>query len=142
MLAKARGACIFYLLASGSLYSVGQLCDGVYEVYFHKDDFRITKDGLFFISGTRTPNSQLWITDDNHSTALNAVFNDAAKEKSKTSFENDHTYSIPTHSANILCPELHLVTRITFYHTALFCPVISTFCKALDNGPSLPSQEN
>ena len=83
--AEAREDHIFSSLASGSLYSVGQLCDDGCEAYLDKDVCRITKNGLLVLSGTRTPNSRLWIADDKHTAAFNAVFNDAERRKLNTS---------------------------------------------------------
>ena len=73
----ARDAHIFSSLASGSLYSVGQLCDDGCEAYFNKTSCTITKKGKLVISGTRTANSQLWIADDTK--YPNALYYDAAK---------------------------------------------------------------
>ena len=73
----ARDAHIFSLLESGSLYSVGQLCDDGCEAYFNKTSCTITKKGKLVLSGTRTANSQLWIADDTKSP--NALYYDAAK---------------------------------------------------------------
>ena len=58
---EASDAHIFLSLESGSLYSVGQLCDDGCEAYFNKNICAITKNGKLLISGTRTANSQLWI---------------------------------------------------------------------------------
>ena len=73
----ARDAHIFSSLASGSLYSVGQLCDNGCEAYFNKTSCTIRKEGKIFLSGTRTANSQLWIADNAKSP--NALYYDAAK---------------------------------------------------------------
>ena len=73
----ACDAHIFSLLASGSLYSVGKLCDDGCEAYFNKTSCTITKKGKVVLSGTRTANSQLWIADDAKSP--NALYYDAAK---------------------------------------------------------------
>ena len=136
MSAEAREAHIFSSLASGSLYSVGQLCDDGCEAYLDKDVCRITKNGLLVLSGTRTPNSRLWIADDKHTAAFNAVFNDAERRKLNTSLSAEPQLS-PTHVANDLCPEPHLAARIAFLHATFFSPAISTFCQALDAGLSI-----
>ena len=70
---------ILYSLASGSLYSFGQLCDDGCEAYFNKNICTIKKNGKLVLSGTRTANSHLWIADDIK--ASNALYNDAAKVK-------------------------------------------------------------
>ena len=55
---KARDTNIFSSLESGSLYSVGQLCNDGCEAYFNKTSCTITKKGKLVLSGTRTANSQ------------------------------------------------------------------------------------
>ena len=74
---KARDAHIFSSLASGSLYYVGQLCDDGCEAYFNKTSCTITKKSKVVLSGNRTVNSQLWISDNTESP--NALYYDAAK---------------------------------------------------------------
>ena len=73
---KAREAHIFLSLASGSLYSVGQLCDDGCKAYFNKTSCIISKKGKLVLSGTCTAKSQLWIADDTKS--LNPLYYDAA----------------------------------------------------------------
>ena len=76
---EARDTHIFSYLASGSLYSVGQLCKDGCEACFDKNICTITKNGKLVLSGTRTTNSQLWIADDIKSS--NALYNEAATVK-------------------------------------------------------------
>ena len=73
----ARDAQIFSSLASSSLYSVGQLYDNGCKAYFNKTSCTINKKGKLVLSGTRTANSQLWISDDVKSP--NALYYDASK---------------------------------------------------------------
>ena len=135
---EARNAHIFLSLASGSLYSVGQLCEGGCEAYFNKNICTITKNGKLALSGTRTGNSQLWIADNIKSS--NALFHDAAKVKTfaqaaepQTTINSSSAHS-PSHAANALCPEPHLAACIVFSHATLFLPAISTFCSDIDVG--------
>ena len=74
---SAREIHIFSSLASGSLYSVGQLCNDGCEAYFNNTSCTITKKGKLVLSGTRTANRQLWISDNAESP--NALYYDAAK---------------------------------------------------------------
>ena len=73
----ARDAHIFSSLASGSLYSVGQLCDDGCKAYFNKTTCTITKKVKLVLSGTHTANSQLRIADDTK--VPNALYYDASK---------------------------------------------------------------
>ena len=135
---EARDAHILSSLASGSLYSVGQLCDNGCEAYFNKNICTITKNGKLVLSGTRTANRQLWIDDDIKSS--NSLYNDtstvknfsqAAEPQTTINLSSAHT---PSHATNALCPEPHLAARINFFHSTLFSPAISIFCSAIDAG--------
>ena len=103
----ARDAHIFLSLASGSLYSVGQLCDNGCEAYFNKTSCTITKKGKLVLSGTLTANSQLWIADDAKSP--NALYYDATKvDNFSQAAEPQATINsslalAPSHAANALC---------------------------------------
>ena len=141
---EARDAHIFLSLASGSLYSVGQLFDNGCEAYFNKNICAITKNGKLVLSGTRTANIQLWISDDIK--AWNALSNDAAKVKAfsrvaepQTTINSSLAHA-PSHAANALCPEPHMAARIAFFHATLLSPAISTFCSAIDAGFYIPCQ--
>ena len=126
----AREAHIFSSLASGSLYSVGQLCDNGCEEYFNNTSCTITKKGKLVLSGTRTANSQSWIADDAKSP--NDLYYDAAKvnnfsQAAKPQATINLSLALtPSHAANALCPEPHLSARIAFFHATLFSPAIST----------------
>ena len=134
----AGDAHIFSSLDSGSVYSVGQLCDDDCEAYFNKSICTITKKGKLVLSGTRTANSQIWIANDTK--YPNALYNDAATvntfsqtDEPQTTINSSLAHE-PSHAANALCPEPHLATRIVFFHTTLFLPAISTLCSAIDAG--------
>ena len=115
---KARDAQIFSSLASGYLYSAGQLCDDGCEAYFNKTICTMTKKGKLILSGTCSANSQLWISDNIKYS--NALYNDAATVKTfSQATEPQTTINLssahaPSHAANALCPEPHLATRIDF----------------------------
>ena len=102
----ARGAHILSSLASGSLYSVGKLCDDRCEAYFNKTSCTITKKGKLVLSGTRTANSQLWIAENAKSP--NALYYDAAKVNiflqaaEPQATINSSLALTPSHAANAL----------------------------------------
>ena len=117
---KARDTHIFSYLASGSLYSVGKLCNDGCEAYFNKKICTITKNRKLVLSGTRTANSQLWIANDIKSS--NALYNEAATVKlfsqaaePQTTINSSSAHS-QSHVANTLCPEPHLAAHIAFSH--------------------------
>ena len=135
---ESRDTHIVLSLASGSLYFVGQLCDDGCDAYFNKNICTITKNGKLVLSGTRTANSKLWISDDIKSS--NALYIDAATVKTfsqasepQTTINLSSAHS-PSHAANALCPEPHLAARIAFFHATLFSPAISSFCRAIGAG--------
>ena len=119
---EARNAHIFSSLTSGSLYSVGQICDDVCEAYFNKNICTITKNGKLVLSGTRTSNSQLWIADDIKSS--NALYNDAAtvklfhkllnRRQKSTRHRRMHRPMRPT-----LCAQNHIWTHVLLFSMQL-----------------------
>ena len=119
----ASDAQIFSSLASGSLYSVGKLCDDRCVAYFNKTSCTITKKVKLVLSGMRTASSQLWIADDAKSP--NALYYDAAKVNNfpqaaePQATINSSSALGPSHTANALCPEPHLAARIVFLHATL-----------------------
>ena len=135
---EARDAHIFLSLASGSLYSVGQLCEDGCDAYFNKNICTIKTNWNLVLSGTCTANSQLCISDDIK--ASNALYNDATKVKffshaaePQTTINSSSSHT-PSHVGNDLFPEPHLDARISLFHATLFSPAISTFWSAIDAG--------
>ena len=115
---EARDAHICLSLASGSLYSIGQICNDGCEAYFKNNICTITKNGKLVLNGTYTANSQLWIADDIK--ASNALYNDAAKVKTfshaaepQTTI-NSSSYHTLSRAANALCTESHMAECIVF----------------------------
>ena len=109
----ARQAHIFPSLASGSLFSIGQLCDHGCSAYFERTKLYIMYNGRIIMQGSRGP-TKLWSID---------------------------TQQQNTHSLNsvIDAPTIH--ERIKFYTKSLFSPTLSTLAKAIAAGylSSFPS---
>ena len=110
---------ILSTLASGSLYSIGELCDDGCLALFSKTDCWVFKEGKLVIWGKRTKVKGLW---------------HAVKEHTLNKLPQPLQASLATYAVNNLCPELGIKARVHFLHAALFCPPISTFCQALDYG--------
>ena len=107
---KANMTHLFQSLASGSLISIGQLCDAGCEAYFNKNTVNITLNGQIIINGHRS-NKTKWLRE------LKMANSKTAK-----------------HHINAVCalPTMH--ERANFYRAAMFSPTISTLCKAIDSG--------
>ena len=128
---KAHG---FPHLASGSLLSVGQLydqqCTAVFtstkaHIYKNKD-VQIIPTGQSILEGTRSAHDQLW---------------------SVQLVPPTHPLRTPSqHQANATITHPALPDRISFYHAALFSPVLTTWIKAaqnhnLDSWPELTAKQ-
>ena len=106
--AHAKKVHIFPELASGSLLSIGQLCDGGCTATFTANKLFIYFAGKIIIQGTRQ-NNKLWTIDP-------------------------PTTSPGHHSLNAAIDTPTIAERINFYHASLFSPTLDTLCKAIDAG--------
>ena len=95
---------IFPTLASGSLLSIGQLCDAGCQATFDKNHLKILYKNKIIMQGTRQPN-KLWTIDSTKHHSLNSIID------------------APT-----------IKERIEFYHKSLFSPTLSTLAKAIKAG--------
>jgi hypothetical protein len=102
----ARKTNLFPHLASGSLLSIGQLCDHGCTAHFTKNKLYIFYERKLIMQGTRQPN-KLWTMDP--------------------------VPSSPTHIANAAIDTPTIAERIRFYHASLFSPTLDTLCKAIDS---------
>ena len=107
----ARDVHLFPSLASGSLMSIGQLCDSGCTATFTNTSAVITRQGKTVITGHRNPMSKLWELRPSNpsSTPITPSINSTIGSPSATA-------------------------RIRFYHAALFSPSLSTLQKTLDAG--------
>ena len=116
----ARKCHVFPSLASGSLISVGVLCDAGCIATFGKKFVNITLNGETVLSGVRT--DRLWHISDKTIIPTQPFDRPVANA------------TIPniTHYANILAPTNALTDRVDFYRASLGNPTLSTLCTALD----------
>ena len=101
----ATTAHIFPTLTSGSLLSIGQLCDHGCSAYFTRHNLLIFYKGKIILKGTRT--NKLWNIDKDQPT---------------------------THSLNATIGNPTIAERIAFYHASLFSPTLTTLTKAIKAG--------
>ena len=102
----ALTAHIFPKLASGSLLSIGQLCDYGCSAYFMRHSLLIFHKGKIILRGTRT--DKLW--------NINTTKNNTG------------------HSLNATIGNPTIAERIKFYHASLFSPTLTTLTKAINAG--------
>ena len=111
---------IFPDFAHSSLLSIGQLCDNGCIATFDATTVSIAYQGTTIITGTRCPTTRLWNVD------LQAL---------QSHFVADPVdRPLPFHSCNAVNPHTTIADRIAFYHACCFSPVLSTWCKAIDEG--------
>jgi hypothetical protein len=113
----ARTCHLFPQLKSGSLLSIGKLCDHGCEAIFTAKAVLVTRDGTTILQGTRSgPYGQWHVT------------------LPTTSSPPQEMPPCPVAQAITPAPGHLLSDRIAFYHAALFSPVLSTWCDAIDAG--------
>ena len=97
---------IFPALASGSLLSIGQLCDHGCSSYFDKSKLYILNNGRIVMQGTHD-HTRLWTIDNPQET---------------------------THSLNSVIDTPTIAERIKFYTASLFSPTLSILAQAISAG--------
>ena len=120
---SARQAHIFPTLASGSLISVGVLCDHGCTATFSDSTVSIhLPNGDTILTGTRSAITQLW--------CLNLPSTPAPSAASTT-----HPPSPLLDVANsLLQSSATIASRVAYYHATMFSPAQSTWCAAIDAG--------
>ena len=116
---------IFPTLASGSLISIGTLCDHGCIATFTADTVTISLNNDIILTGTRSGPTSLWhlhLPSPTTPTCCNLTINDAPTNTNAT-----------THSANSVIPQHTIADRIAFYHATMFSPSLSTWCQAINN---------
>eukprot|EP00978_Attheya_sp_CCMP212_P006284 scaffold14236_cov54-Attheya_sp.AAC.6 len=117
--AAASESHIFPSLTSGSLLSIGQLCDHNCDVHFNKKNVLIQHENALILKGDRQPLNGLWDIP----IAPLPVANNVTSSVTST-----------------------IAKWIAFYHATIFSPTISTWCRAIDAGhfttwPELTSKQ-
>ena len=118
---RARQVHLFPKLASGSLLSIGQLCDAGCQATFDRQHLRIYHNNKLIMTGTRQPN-KLWTIDDSTHHSLNSATH------------TDITHTNTLHSLNSAIDAPTTAERVAFYHKSLFSPTLSTLAKAIQAG--------
>jgi hypothetical protein len=123
----ARQVHIFPGLKSGSLISIGQLCDHGCTATFNTTQVQIFYQDKVIMTGFHS-------LDTNNLCVL--TINDSTTPSSPHPSNNlpSHAPEPTIGTANIMMKYDTLAEHIAFYHAALFSPVISTWCDAIDNG--------
>jgi hypothetical protein len=105
---------IFHNLQSGSLISIGQLCDDDCVALFTKYNVKIYKDGRAIIIGARNQTNGLW------------------------NIPLAQPVSLPTHNKHVAhsaIRDVHTKQDLaTFLHACTFSPLPSTFLRAVQRG--------
>ena len=109
----ARTCHLFPDLTSGSLISIGQLCNYGCTANFTATTVTLQHDGHTVLQGSRAPPSGLWIIPTPAARALDPVV--------------PPTMLLSSHQNSV-------ADRVAFYHAAMFSPPISTWCAAIDAG--------
>ena len=112
---------VFPALASGSLVSIGQLCDSGCTALLDATTTTVRYKNKVALEGSRAREG-VWNISEPSDERINQLLN------------TDHVNFV----VNVLCPDTTLRDRIIFLHAAFGYPVISIFCKELDNGLVLP----
>jgi hypothetical protein len=121
---------IFPGLKSGSLMSIGQLCDHGCTATFTATQVQIFHQGRLILTGHRSiDTNNLWMLQlDGMLLANRDHVPSRQQESPKIMIE-------PTiGTANSMVANNTIADRIAFYHAAAFSPIISTWCDAIDNG--------
>ena len=117
----ARKAHVFPALAPGSLVSIGQLCDSGCTTLLDATTTTVRYKDEVVLEGSRA-RWGVWNISEPSDKRINQLLN------------TDHVNFV----VNVLCPDTTLQDIIIFLHAAFGYPVISIFCKELDNGLVLP----
>ena len=105
---------------TGSLLSIGLLCDAGFDVIFNKHNVKIKNAGTTILSGKRI--DKLWMVDLNNG-------NEGESENShnmQTSEENGKTAQMIAHTTH--------AELVKYVHTTMGAPTIPTFITAIQRG--------
>jgi len=110
-------------LASGSLISIGLLCDHGCTALFNASTVTVKYKDCIVLTGTCLLITRLWnLNVPSPATAPPTSVADTPKVASTTS------------TANAVINNPNLAECIAFYHASMFSPAISTWCTAINAG--------
>ena len=114
---KAQSADIFNDIITGSLISMGQLCDDGYVAIFTKFDLKILKHNRAIFTGFRDRTGGLWNTP--------LELNPSAQKSSRRYLPNQ---------ANVILRHDTTKHKLSqYFHVSAFSPINSTFIAAINN---------
>ena len=145
----ARECHIFPDLGSGSLLSIGLLCDHDVEVLFLKTKVQVFYQGKEILTGRRDYTNGLWTIPMSAPTikinTCQSVSLNTAHTTADTNREDNIGQTLTCNAVTTTVTQT-IAERVAFYHAALFSPTMSTWCKAIDAGhfvswPALTSKQ-
>ena len=119
-----KSAHLFRKLASGSLLSIGQLCDSSCEAFFNATTLLIRFQNKIVLTGT-CKTGGLWYVDPPDT--KNQLDTDETFLAFHPSVNSTVTFPAFTYCANVLVPRGLLKERIQFCNAVFGFPAISTF---------------
>ena len=137
---------VFPRLASGSLLSIGQLCDFGCEAVFTATTVRVTLNKVLICQGHRSISSQRLWRIDTIATGSNPTSNISTESHvqptlttppptATTSLKSGRfTLRSPANAANAMIPTATTRERVAFMHAACFSPCTSTLIGAIEAG--------
>ena len=132
----ARQAHLFKELqhGSGSLVSLGQLCDHGCFAVFTATTVKVYYNGKCIVTGYRTPHTGLWHIPIAAPPGFPAIQpEDQASAVTTPTPTPDVPKQPKLHSCNASHHDPTVAQQVAFSHAALFSPSLSTLQKALDN---------
>jgi hypothetical protein len=120
----ARHCHLFPELTSGSLISIGQLCDHGCTAAFDATSVAITYANHPVLVGTRSPSTGLW-------QVLPTVHNSTKPLPNDQCIIQPNPQHFPAHA---LAAHSTIAEQVAFYHATMFYPSVATWCKAIDAG--------
>jgi hypothetical protein len=121
----ARLCHVFPQLTSGSLLSIGQLCDHGCQALFTATHLIITKDNTTILQGNRSNSFGQWLVHLPPSPIL---------EPGPVPNSDPATHQTWSAANSLRILSQPIADRVAFYHATLFSPVLSTWCRAIDAG--------
>ena len=114
---SATKAHVFSSLASGSLLSVGKLCDHQYTAIFTNNKVTIHKSNNIDITTAAPP-----ILQGTRNAPLQPLYKSNLPPLQPT-----------PHAANTVIHNPSICNRVAFYHATMFSPTVTTWTKAVRN---------